>query len=113
MTQSNNLTTEAVHTATIGKRALIGAAIAYLLITLFLLVPGVTTDPSWPKFWVIKPLLIVPLAGAIGGIFYHFMDAFCNKEHWKKILGNVVSLIVYIIGLWLGTVLGLNGTLWD
>jgi len=113
MTQSKHLTTQLLNTATIGKRALLGAGIAYVLITIFLLVPGVTTDPNWPKFWMIKPLLIVPLAGAGGGVFYHFMDIFREQKGWKKIVANVVCVVAYIIALWLGTVLGLNGTLWD
>lgn len=113
MIRSNNSTTQLLNAATIGKRALVGAGIAYVLITLFLLVPGVTTSSSWPKFWMIKPLLIVPLAGALGGVFYHLMDTLRIQEGWKKVVANVVSLIVYIIGLWLGTVLGLNGTLWN
>ena len=113
MTQSNNLTTRPLNVATLVKRALIGAVVAYVLITIFLLVPGVTTNPDWPKFWMIRPLLMVPLAGATGGVFYHFMNTFLYQEGWKKIVANVVSLIVYIIGLWLGTVLGLDGTLWN
>ena len=102
-----------LNTATIGKRALIGAGIAYVLITIFLLIPGVTPDPNWPKFWMIRPLIIVPLAGAMGGVFYHFMDTLRNQEGWKKIVINIVSLIIYIVGLWLGIVLGLDGTLWN
>lgn len=32
---------------------------------------------------------------------------------WKKILANIFSVIIFIIGLWLGSVLGLSGTYWD
>jgi len=113
MTQSNLSATQPLHTATIGKSALRGAAIAYVLITLFLLVPGVATNPAWPTFWTMRPLLIVPLAGALGGICYHFLKPVREQGGWKKIAANVVGLVVYIIALWLGTVLGLAGTLWD
>jgi hypothetical protein len=113
MTRSNYLTPQLLNSATIGKRALVGAGIAYVLITLFLFVPGVTTNPNWPKFWMVKPLIIVPLAGAVGGVFYHCMITFSKQFGWNKIIAIAVSLVVYIIGLWLGTVLGLNGTLWD
>ncbi len=113
MTQNNNFMMPLLNLATIAKRAFVGAAIAYVLITIFLLIPGVATNPNWPKFWMIRPLLIVPLAGAMGGVFYHLMDILRKQEGWKKIVANVVSLLVYIIGLWLGTVLGLDGTLWN
>ena len=31
----------------------------------------------------------------------------------NKVLVIVLSLFVYVVGLWLGAVLGLDGTLWD
>ncbi len=99
--------------ATLLKRALLGAVIAYVLITVFLLVPGIRPNPGWPKFWVVRPLLVVPFAGAMGGIFYHIMDAMSNQGGWKKTVAVAVSFLVYIVGLWLGTVLGLAGTLWN
>lgn len=62
---------------------------------------------------MIKPLIIVPLAGAIGGIFYYVMDHLRYNGGWKLILANILSLIAYSIGLWLGIVLGLDGTFWN
>jgi hypothetical protein len=101
-----------IHPASMGKRALVGAAIAFVLISVFLLKAG-SPNPAWPKFWMIRPLLVVPAAGAAGGIFYYFMDHLRYQGGWKKVVANVLSLVVYIIGLWLGTVLGLAGTMWD
>lgn len=103
---------QAVHTASWGKRALQGAGIAFVLIVLFLLTAG-EPNPDWPKFWMIRPLLIVPAAGAIGGLFYYLMDNLRYQGGWKKILANIASLLVYLTGLWLGTVLGLDGTMWN
>lgn len=112
MIQTSNPVTLSVHSASLGKRMLIGAAIALTLITIFLLKAG-APDPAWGKFWMIRPLIIVPLAGACGGVFYHLMDTLRSKGGWKKIAANVLSVVVFIIGLWLGTVLGLNGTMWN
>ena len=91
---------------------LLGAGIALILITVFLLSAG-DSDPSWPKLWMIRPLIIVPLAGALGGVFYYFMDHLRYRGGWRKALAIILSLVVYIIGLWLGTILGLDGTMWD
>lgn len=94
------------------KPILIGAAIALILIALFL--SGVNNpDPAWPKLWKIKPLIIVPLAGAMGGLFYYLVQPLHYKSGLKKTVAIIVCIIVYVIGLWLGTVLGLDGTLWD
>jgi H+/Cl- antiporter ClcA len=94
------------------KRMLIGAIIALVLISLFLY--GVNNPkPEWGKFWMLRPLLIVPFAGAMGGLFYHLLEKFRNKGGWWKILAILASVIGYIIILWLGTILGLDGTLWD
>ena len=101
-----------VNRALLGKRALLGAAIALVLISFFLFNAG-EPDPSWPKLWMIRPLIIVPLAGALGGVFYHFMNQLLYQRGWKKVVAIIVSLIVYIFGLWIGTVLGLDGTMWN
>ena len=107
-----NNTTKPIHQAPVGRRMLTGAAIALILIIAFLFGAD-TPDPYWPKLWIIKPLIIVPAAGAMGGLFYHLMDSLRYQGGWKRILANILSLLVYIIALWMGTVLGLNGTYWD
>lgn len=112
MTQQNNVTQQPIHSASLVKRMLQGAGIALTLITLFLL-SAAEADPGWPKLWIIKPLFVVPLAGAVGGGFYYFMDHLRYKGGWRKILAFIVSLIGFLLVLWMGTVLGLNGTMWD
>ncbi|TDQ08181.1 potassium transporter KefB [Pedobacter metabolipauper] len=112
MTRTNNLTTQTTHSASLAKRILLGAGLALILIAFFLLQAG-EPNPAWPKFWMIRPLIIVTLAGAMGALFYHLMDPLRNMGGWRKISVNILCLIVYVIALWLGTVLGLDGTLWD
>jgi hypothetical protein len=113
MTQTNNLTTQPINPVVLRKRIFIGAGIALILISIFLL--GVKqTEPEWGKLWMIRPLIIVPLAGATGGAFSYFFDHFLGYQGgFKKALAVTLSLIVFIIGLWLGFVLGLDGTLWN
>lgn len=112
MAQTNNLITQPINTALLVKRMLLGAGIALILIVIFLL-PIRNPNPAWGKLWMVKPLIIVPLAGAAGGAFYYFMNYVLHLDGWKKILAIIFSLLGYIIALWLGTVLGLAGTLWN
>jgi hypothetical protein len=112
MTQGNNSTTRSIQSTSLAKCIFIGGGIALALITIFLLKAG-SPDPGWPKFWQIRPLVIVPLAGAAGGVCYYLMNPMRNQGGWQKIVANILSLLVYIIGLWMGTVLGLDGTMWD
>ncbi|QCR22751.1 potassium transporter KefB [Pontibacter sp. SGAir0037] len=112
MTQKDEFQNQPVHPASVAKRMLQGAAIGLILILFFLLGAG-DPAPDWPDFWMVKPLLIVPLAGALGGVFYYNMDHLRCQGGWREVLAYILSLLVFIIVLWLGTVLGLNGTMWD
>src|SRR3954470_5741677 len=109
MTQETNLRTQPDYSASLGKRMLLGAMIALILIVIFLLQVR-EANPAWGNLRMIKPLIIVPLAGAAGGVFYYLMDHLRYKRGWKKAVAIILSLIGYIVVLWIGTVLGLDGT---
>lgn len=111
MTQRNNLTNN-INKSSLIKPMIIGAGIAFALISLFLF-PIQDPDPEWGKFWMVKPFIIVTLAGAVGGAIFHIIAKMGPQTGWKKALAFIVSILIYIIGLWIGTVLGLDGTLWD
>lgn len=90
---------------------LIGGAVGAVLISL--LVFGVDSpDPEWGRYWMIRPLIVTPLAGAIGGAFYFLMDQQASRG-MNRTLAMVLSLLVFLVGLWMGTVLGLAGTMWN
>lgn len=109
MTLTNQLPQPA-KTTSLAKSMLLGAGIAFFFIG-FLLLQVEKSNPEWPKYWMLRPLIIVPLAGATGGVFYHFLGRLRQQGGWKTLLGIVLGLLIYLIGLWLGTVLGLAGTL--
>ena len=112
MELENELPKEQMVSPSLGKRMLIGAGIGLLLISLFL--SGINDpDPEWGKYWMIRPLIIVPLAGAMGGLCNYFLINYRSSAGLNKILATALSAIIFIIGLWLGFVLGLDGTLWD
>ena len=112
MTRDNNPAAPTIHPAPLYKRMLQGAAIALVLIILFL-VNVDEADPAWPKYWMAKPLIIVPMAGAMGGVFYYFLDDLRSQGGWRKTLAILLSILGYVVILWMGTVLGLDGTMWN
>jgi hypothetical protein len=112
MTQQNELHTRPIHSGSMAKRMLQGGGIALILIIFFLSGPIADPNPQWPELWFIRPLIIVPTAGAMGGIFYYYMDHLRCLGGWKQVLAIIFSVIGYIVALWLGTVWGLNGTMW-
>ncbi len=111
MTSKNIFTEHPIDYASLRKRMIIGAIIALVLITAFLFpVPG---RPEWGDFWKIRPLIVVPFAGAVGGacnyILVHLSKYYC----FNKTVAYLLSFVIFIFGLWIGTVLGLVGTLWN
>lgn len=94
------------------KPILIGAGIALSLVALFL-AGADSADPSWHALWWVRPLVIVPLAGATGGFCYNVLHRWQQQRHWHRGLILLVSLFLFIVGLWLGFVLGFNGTYWN
>jgi hypothetical protein len=101
-----------LHKATVMKRAIQGAAIGMILIIIFIFNGGDPNPGTWSRLWFLRPLIFVMLAGAGGGVFYFLMDHYRQYGGWKKGFVNFLSLIVFLFALWIGTVLGLAGTLW-
>ena len=111
MTEKTASKTNPGKTAPLTKRMLTGALIGLVVILFF--ITGGDAKPECGKFWMIRPLIVVPLAGAMGGAFYHLVIKQAFTRGWLKVLAIIFSVIVFIVGLWLGIVLGLAGTHWD
>jgi membrane associated rhomboid family serine protease len=89
-----------------------GALIAFGVIALFVF----TVDephPSWPENWRLRPLIITPLAGAAGAVAAYLFQLLLSKSGWIRILIVFLSILGFLIALWMGIVLGLDGTLWN
>ncbi|MGI8637789.1 MAG: hypothetical protein ACR2KZ_20505 [Segetibacter sp.] len=105
MTKQNLLTTQPIHRASARKRMFQGGAIALVLILLFLSSGGWfsrETNPEWGKLWMIRPLIIVLVAGTLGGVFNYFTDHLRYQGGWNKIVAIILSLFGYIVALWFG-----------
>lgn len=109
MTHTENTNTQTVSVTT---RMLIGAGIGLALISLFLFGNNYV-DPSWGKYWMIRPLIVVPFAGAMGGLCNYFIVGKHSQWGLNKTVAIILSVLIVVIGLWMGFVLGLDGTLWD
>ena len=91
---------------------LIGAAFGFVLITLFVM--GVDNPhPDWPKYWKVRPIIVVTIAGAIAAAFADFMHLLRRQGGILKLLGITLTVLGFVIILWLGSVFGLDGTIWD
>lgn len=104
-----------LHAKYIGIRALQGAALAFALISLLLIVIYFTSkgDAGFGN-WVLIPLFTVTVGGAFGGIFYYLMDHVRYHGGWKKIFANILSVLAYIVSLYLSLIIALNITgHWD
>jgi hypothetical protein len=111
MVHNNQAESQPLQLASFAIPMAIGAGIAFLVISFFVF--GVDAPhPEWSKYWRIRPLIITPLAGAAGGAFYAFMT-YLSTRGLNRTLAVILSIAVYLVGLWLGTVLGLDGTMWD
>jgi len=96
----------------LAKRMLIGAGIGLVFIAVFLL-PIKHANPAWGPNWMVRPFLMVPAAGALGGLFFHLMQVIAKRTGWNKILLVFVGVLGFLVACFLGTVLGLDGTLWN
>ena len=90
----------------------IGALFGFGFISLFVFGAD-NVDPSWGKYWQIRPLIVTPLFGAIGSLAFYLRDIFPTKSVLSGTLILVASTIVFIMTIWVGLVLGLDGTMWD
>lgn len=99
-------------TQPIAMKAFTGAAAAALVI-IFLLSTVDNPNPAWGKYWMIRPLVFVPLAGAGGGLMFHFVRNFGPVKRRLRVLSLLLGVLVYIFALWMGIVIGLDGTLWN
>lgn len=110
MTAKNNLE-RAANSLSLIKRTLFGAWIGLFVISFFIM--SADEPYPWGKFWMIRPLLITTFAGAMGGVCNYFILRYHKLFHLPRAVAILLSIIVFLIGLWLGIILGLDGTMWN
>lgn len=88
--------------------AMLGLAVISLLIF-----PISDPDPAWGEYWRIRPLIITPLIAAFGFLSFYLKDYLKPQSDAGKIVVFLISVLAFMVALWMGTILGLDGTLWD
>lgn len=111
MIQAKNFTARPIFTNALPKRMLVGAGIGLIVISFFVIVAG-KGNPAWDEYWQIRPLLLTPFIGAMLGLCYDITEPLRRLEGWLGRLFIMLSVIGYLIGLWMSVVLGLVGTMW-
>lgn len=111
MTQKETFNTQSIDRTNLMKSIGIGAGIALIAILFF--VVGAESQPHWPQHWQIRPLIVTPLAGAFGGGLFYLAKQLLQGAGLNKVAALFLCAIGYVIVLWLGIVLGLDGTMWD
>lgn len=66
---------------------------------------------SWGEWWMLKPLMLTPLVA--GSFFYVSQIVFPSKNIRQKIGLFLLRIILSGAIIWMGVVLGLDGTLWN
>ena len=94
------------------KPMIIGYVVAFILISMMVFTVN-TPRPEWGKLWMVQPLIVTPLAGAMGGLLFSLLIFFGTKRGVNKIITVVLGLLGFIVALWLGIVFGLHGTMWN
>ncbi|PPK85338.1 hypothetical protein CLV84_2233 [Neolewinella xylanilytica] len=96
----------------LGMACLLGACLGFALITTFVF--GVDhPNPAWGPDWRVRPLIVAPLAGAAGaGVAYYTFRLLVSWE-WPRFLVWLVCGLGLLVALWMGTVVGLDGTMWN
>lgn len=111
--QTNTQTQKkSVHSGSLIKRMLQAAAVALFLIAAFLLSADYV-NPEWSKYWMVKPLILTPMVASLGGVLYYYLDNLRTGSAKMQIIATVLGLLGFVFFLWMGFVLGLNGTFWN
>jgi drug/metabolite transporter (DMT)-like permease len=108
MTDSSQTT----HKPSLFTRMLIGAIAGLILISVFLLKAD-EPDPAWGKYWMIRPIIMMAFAGAMAGLCNYYLLRLHKKLRMSKTLAIIASIVISLAGLFIGFVLGLDGTMWN
>lgn len=89
--------------------AILGASAPFSLL-LFIILTKEETFESW----MLVPLILIPLGGAIGGILFFLMGFRWFPKGSKKLIAIIFSTIFYFVVIWLSAVIAFNFTgQWD
>ncbi len=112
MTQRNISNATRNNPAAYALPMIIGGTIAFIMICM-LVFSVKEPRPEWGSYWKIQPLVVAPVVGALGGLFYFLVNYLGAKWGLNKYLTIVLGVLGLIISLWMSIVFGLHGTMWN
>ncbi len=93
----------------LGLPALLGALAPFSL-HLFIIL----TKEEVFESWMLVPLILIPLGGALGGIIFYLMGFIWFPTGSKKLVAIIFSTILYFVAIWISAVIAFNFTShWD
>lgn len=101
-----------INLSTLIKFAIAGAVIALILISLLIFSVN-TPKPEWGQHWYIRPLIVTPFITSIGGIALYLLNLKDFKSKILNLILLIMSILIFVFFLWIGIILGLDGTLWN
>lgn len=90
------------------KRVLQGGGFAMFLVVFSITLVGDGEGQSVRS--IVLPLLLVPLAGCIGGVVFYITDPMRQERGWWRAAANIVSVMAYCLLLFISYILATNGT---
>ncbi len=109
MTQTNQTAPSSLSLTT---RMIIGTLVGLVVISYFLIASG-GGDPAWGRFWMIRPVIVCGFAGAMAGLCNYYILRYRGIINMSRPVAIALSILVSLVGMWMGIVLGLDGTLWN
>ncbi|PVH27025.1 hypothetical protein [Sphingobacterium corticibacter] len=92
-------------------KMMFGAALGIFVVSPFIY-GNTPHNDEWGFFWFIKPLVLIPLSGAVGGALYYLSTRYLQHILPKWLLMGMGTLLL-AVSIWIGAILGLNGTYWN
>jgi hypothetical protein len=112
MTKKTETTSPDIFSDLLITRIFVGLLVGLTVISFFIFrVPH--PKPEWGEWWRVRPLIVTPLMGALCGVGYHVVTSLLYQPGWRKTLGIVLGVIGCLVGMWMGIIMGLHGTLWN
>ncbi|MDP2042843.1 MAG: hypothetical protein Q8S14_08535 [Algoriphagus sp.] len=97
------------HIKKLGLPALLGAIAPFSLLLFIIL-----TKEDMLELWMLVPLILIPLGGAAGGVFFYLMGFLWFPKGNQKLIAIIFSTLLYFVALWISAVIAFNFTgHWD
>jgi hypothetical protein len=108
MTKTNNFN-QGTTLKRLGLPALLGATAPFSLLTFIIL-----SKEDMFESWMLIPLLLIPMGGAVGGVFFYLMGFVWFPKGTQKLLAIIFSTLIYFVAIWISAVIVFNLTgHWD